>query len=505
MSWVAVGVAGVGLVSSLASGAIGGPGKGETPQSTSIADPTTEANAREQYKNSQEALAQQNAFLQATQAQGGLQNQTNVYNQLQGVANGTGPNPAQAQLAQATGANVSNQAAMMAGQRGANANVGMIARQAAQQGAQTQQQSAGQAATMQAQQSLGALQNMGSMANTQAGQQAAATTANTNAALGEQSNVLNSIAAQNNAKVNMQSNINTANAGLTGQARGQQANLMGNLMGSIGSVASMFNEGGQVPQYAEGDLVQSDVMSNQQDPTANMGGMNVNTSMSPPIGTPTPAPASMGSTKSPRSKVGQFFHGAASDESSKPKLTGMSQVGDVTGKALGSIFNKLMKPSDSKETSPASSMEYYGKKSGDSPIQTESEYESDRMNAEKMMPTTQGEQTTMDFDQNQFTMIAHGGLVPALVSPGEQYLPPKAVKKVTKEGKNPLAVGERIPGKPKVKGNNYKNDTVKKNLESGGIVIPNSIMQSKNPHFEAMKFVHATIAKNRGSLPKKGK
>ena len=99
---------------------------------------------------------------------------------------------------------------------------------------------------------------------------------------------------------------------------------------------------------------------------------------------------------------------------------------------------------------------------------------------------------------------AEGGQVPALVSPGEQYLPPKDVSKV-KKGANPLSVGERIPGKPKVKGNSYANDTVPKTLESGGIVIPNNIMQSKNPHFEAMKFVHATIAKNRGSLPKKAK
>src|ERR1700679_261280 len=79
---------------------------------------------------------------QALQGQNGLGNQSQVYGQLQGVANGTGPNPAQAQLAQATGANTANQAALMAGQRGSAANVGLLARQAAQQGAANQQAAA---------------------------------------------------------------------------------------------------------------------------------------------------------------------------------------------------------------------------------------------------------------------------------------------------------------------------------------------------------------------------
>lgn len=100
---------------------------------------------------------------------------------------------------------------------------------------------------------------------------------------------------------------------------------------------------------------------------------------------------------------------------------------------------------------------------------------------------------------------AKGGIVPAMVSPGEQYLPPKDVEKV-KQGSNPMSVGEKIPGEPKVKGakNSYANDTVPKNLEEGGIVIPRSITQGKNPHWEAMKFVHAHMAKG-GKIPKKPK
>ena len=68
------------------------------------------------YNQAQTGLSQQQQFAGQAAAQNGLSNQSQVYNQLAGVASGQGPNPAQAQLANATGANVSNQAALMAGQ-----------------------------------------------------------------------------------------------------------------------------------------------------------------------------------------------------------------------------------------------------------------------------------------------------------------------------------------------------------------------------------------------------
>ena len=89
------------------------------------------------------------------------------------------------------------------------------------------------------------------------------------------------------------------------------------------------------------------------------------------------------------------------------------------------------------------------------------------------------------------------GKVPALVSPGETYLAPDKVAKVAK-GADPLAVGEKIPGTPKVKGNSYANDTVPKELSPGGIVIPNSIMQSKDAEKKAAAFVAAVLRKHRG-------
>jgi hypothetical protein len=82
------------------------------------------------------------------------------------------------------------------------------------------------------------------------------------------------------------------------------------------------------------------------------------------------------------------------------------------------------------------------------------------------------------------------------VSPGEGYLTPDKVKKVAKEGKNPLSEAKKVPGKPKYPGNDYRNDTVPANLDSGGIVIPNAVMQSKHPAREAHKFVAAIVKKN---------
>lgn len=215
--------------------------------------------------NSQAALGQQAGLAQALQNQNGIGNQSNVYNQLQGVANGTGPNPAQAMFNQATGNNVANQAALMASQRGAGQNVGLMGRQAAQQGAGIQQNAAGQAATMQAQQQLGALGQMGGVANQQAANQIGSIGNLNQYAQGQQglaqqnqANLLNSINAQNNAGVSMQSNLNNSNVGMqenqnTVNAQTQEANaknkagIFGGLINAGGgALAAVLYKGGEV-------------------------------------------------------------------------------------------------------------------------------------------------------------------------------------------------------------------------------------------------------------------
>lgn len=175
------------------------------------------------YAGTQGSLEQQQALLQALGAQGGIQNQQQIYQQLQDIAAGKTGNLAQAQLQQATGANVANQAALMAGQRGAGANVGLMARQAAQQGAQTQQQAAGQAAALQAQQQLGAIQGAGNLATTQVGQQQAAQ----QAALAAQLQQQQQLQAANTAYSAQQADLAKGEMGMAGSAIGGLAQGIG--------------------------------------------------------------------------------------------------------------------------------------------------------------------------------------------------------------------------------------------------------------------------------------
>lgn len=225
---------------------LGGNGANFQAQQANIQSPTTVQQANDAYALAQQQAQQQAQFAQQTGAVNGLGNQQNVYNQLQQVAQGQGPNPAQAELAQATGQNIASQAALAAGQRGAGANAGLIARQVGQQGGALQQQAAGQAATLQAQQSLGALNQLGGIAGQQVGQQQNALATANQAAQGLQGNVLQGISNQNNANVQMQGNVNSANAGVAQQNAKKQGDILSSLAGAAGTVLGLAS-GGAVP------------------------------------------------------------------------------------------------------------------------------------------------------------------------------------------------------------------------------------------------------------------
>lgn len=393
----------------------GGQGNQFKAQSAPLVTPATADQANTQYQQAQQGIANQAALLAALQGQNGLQNQSSVFNQLQNVATGQGPNPAQAMLANATGANTANQAALMAGQRGAGANPGLIARQAAQQGAANQQNAAGQAAALQAQQSLGALGQLGGLANQQVANQMAGTGAFTGAAQQGQQALNSQINAQNTANVQNVSQQNQANADVQKAIAGQQGNLLGNLMGGLGT-ALTGPIGGAI--------------------TSGLGSLFG----SSPIGNLT---SSSGYTQQPLENANPYQMAAAEGgvvgEANNPKL---QQAHMSPRSKVGMHFHGIRQP------------------------------------------------------------YAHGGAtgkVPALVSPGERYLPPKEVKKVIDGKKSPMKAGEKIPGKAKVKGavNSYANDTVKKNLDEGGLVLPRSVTQSKNPHWAAHKFVSDLIAQGK--------
>lgn len=266
----------------------------------------------------------------------------------------------------------------MAGQRGASANTGLIARQAAMQGANTQQQAAGQGAALQANQSLNAMSAAGNLANQQAAQEQSAVGANTQAQQQEQQNLLNSIAGVNSANVQNQASVNSANAGINQGQNQMIGNVIGGIAQGTGAALAKHAEGGMINQYAEG-----------------------------------------GQAPQPSNYLHSYFN-------DMPLMTAQPQM-------------------------------------------------------------------------------ANGGKVPALVSPGEKYLPPSKVEAV-KQGASPMAQGETIPGKPKVPGakNSYTNDTVKKDLDEGGIILPRSVTKSKDADKKAEEFVLAVLAKH-GHMPKQAK
>jgi hypothetical protein len=433
------------------------------PSSANIQTPVTGDQATAAINQSQNALQQQQAFANAVGAQNGLANQSSVYGQLQGVANGTGPNPAAAQLAQATGANTANQAALMAGQRGAGANVGLMARQAGQQGAANQQNAAGQAATMQANQSLNAMNQMGGLATSQANQQANAITGLNQAAQGQQGALLGAVNQQNQANIGMQSNINSANAGLANTSmQGQQA-LLGGAMSGLGSASSMMGgssgggggAAGMAAMMAGGGLMMAD------------GGMA-------DVGTPTqPMDTHAGlafltSTKAPDTSIAPM----PADAGAAALYSGMSGMSGGSSKA----------PPAKSEPGTA----------GDNSVNAYTSGQQDTTN-----PLDMGPQMPTAFNSSGSGMAAPMGIAQAMGGMPLKPMPPGKPKD--------MKSGGHVPGKPKVGGakNTLKNDTVPAVLSPGEVVIPRSVMMGGNPAGDAAKFVQAIMAK-KGGLPSQG-
>ncbi len=184
----------------------------------------------------------------------GAGNQASLANMYLNQAQGNGPSPAQAMLNQNTGTNIAQQAALMAGQRGAGANAGNLAENAARVGAATQQQAVGQSATLGAQQQLAAQQNLQNLSATQVGQGQAAVQGLNNAAQNEQNILQGANTSYNNALVGMQSNVNNVNAGVA--AANQQATeaatsgITGALAPGASFVGSFFAKGGEVKKPA---------------------------------------------------------------------------------------------------------------------------------------------------------------------------------------------------------------------------------------------------------------
>ncbi len=388
--------------------------QGTNIQGANIVAPVGAGQAQQAYGQTQQGLSQQQQLINAIQAQNGLQNQSSVYNQMQGVANGTGPNPAQAMLAQSTGANTANQAALMASQRGVGANPGMIARQAAQQGAANQQNAAGQAATLQANQSLNALGQMGSIANQQASNQMGAVQNYNQAAQAQQAAMLGAINNQNQANVTNQGNLNQANVGMQSNINNNNTSMASNMNSTNESMAQ----------------------ANAANSAKGIGGLLSGAAglglMAATGGLSAAGPALLGAT------------------------AGKYKGGEVENPKLAAVAKKDRYPDHIQGMADI----YHGSDGGSMP------------------------------------MYSQGGEVPIIVSPGEKILNPKEAESVAEGKQNPMRVGEKVPGKAKVKGDSPVNDTVPTKAEGGSVVLPKSVMESDDPEKEAALFVKAHLKKN---------
>lgn len=423
----------------------------------------------------------------------------NVLEQQQNVANGVGPNPAQAMLTQATGQNVANQAALMAGQRGASANAGLMARQAALAGGNLQQQAAGQAATMQANQQLNALNNMGGLANSLggvgaglSGQQLGALNtiggiANNqvgnalsgsnnliNGTLANQGQMLGGAGAYNTAQTGMYGNVNSANASMANTRMAQQP-------GALGGVA---NAAGPAIQWAANSF----------------GGSSAPASTSTVGTTPPDEPTTV-------SDGGQDASSTALVDNSRANTSAVATPKVNIPKmkfAEGGDVEEGASPADlAPEYDPSTDAGYVKN--------TETELI-------PQAPTPNAPQSSFgQFMQSMTNGIALGGIqpmpkaaaasssAPAKSKDDYSWVAPlvTAAAQAAAAARGGLAshggnvAAKKASQKAEKSGNSYANDKIPAMLSEGEIVIPRSVVQSNDPVRSSADFVAKVLAKRK--------
>lgn len=440
----------MGMIDSLVganSGNTGGAGLNYQAGAADLIRPVSEEQQKADYQRALESLNQQQQFISATAAQNGLANQASAYNQLQNYANGQGPNPALAQLQMATGQNSANQAAMMAGQRGASQNPALIARMAAQQGAANQQNAAGQGAALQAQQSSNALAGLGNLATQQVGQQANAINSFASGAQGMNQTNLNAIGQYNQAQTGSMASQNQANSAISSVAAKGQQDLIGGV--TKGAAAAMA-AGGEVSRYAEGG--QAQVAAPQM---AQQAPVQVQT-------------APMQSATGPRSNVGKFFteYSNQQQQANNPNApSGAYGAGEAGGAALAKGFqslfgsNKTASPSDLPQSGPGSAYQDMA----------------DSMNS---VPGADNSAMGDMISSMPAAPMADGGDVQSML-PMLMKMAPMLMAKS----------GAVVPGTASVKGDSLKNDKVPAILSPKEIVLPRSVTMAPDAPARAAEFV----------------
>ncbi len=397
----------------------------------------------------------------------GLQGQQNqVYSQQQNLAQqllnqsqGRGPNPAQAQLAQNTGQNVANQSALMASQRGAGSNVGLMARQAALQGANTQQNAIGQAATLGAQQQLQAQNQLsglyGNLANQslqgesiQQGGQAAQNTAVTTGQLGAQ---------------NINANIAGSNAAALNGTAGGISNALG------GGLVNMLYKGGPVQKLADGGIAEYSA------PQAAPIQMNDYKNLGLQLNAPKPKEKKPGETKKPTGATNQgqqdsLIAGGPGDAGSLDSQMIMASRGgkiphfDDGGELENTGNIGTLDDEDSSNSAPTALMGLQNYTPAGGTSQAGGAVANPGFSA-----AAKGGGGGGGGLGGLMALLAHGGNVPQF--------------------NTHLLNGGNVPGKAKVKGDSPKNDVEPTMLSPGEVVLPRSVTQSSDPVGKAAEFM----------------
>jgi hypothetical protein len=442
------------------------------------------------------------------QAQAAVNAQNQILAEQQAIAQGAGPNPAQAQLAQATGTNVANQAALAAGQRGGAGNVGLLERQAAQQGVQAQQGAAGQAATLEAQQQIAAQQNAAQLAAQQIAQTQGATT-NLNTAQQNEQNILqNANAAQNNAAVGMQSNINNVNAqnnqGILGGITSGLSSLTGGLLAEGGEVHPVHGKAKLeflhkiakmgMEHYATGGSTIGGnpligAIANSPAAVATTGYAPVSQAAGPNIASAPQSNVNLGQNIASGLKAGKNWkqnRQNQNDVNNAPQLQQPelgSQTDNTNQNALGVNPTSLGTPLASNLTMPNLGSGIDTSQTNETISQGDNQYQNNQAHGGSIFdlhPTEHAKMAATHFAQ-YFSGGGEAKKIPAMVSPGERFWNKEEVEMI-KHGADPSKLGTVFPGKDKVPGKDtVKNDTVPTELEEGGVVSPLHVEKTKDP------------------------
>jgi len=397
--------------------------------------------------------------LQNTNLNTAQTNQGNLAQQLLAQSQGSGPNVANLQLQQATNQNNQQGAAAVASQRGMNP--ALAARVIANQTATNNQNAAGQSGVLRAQQQLAAQNSLANVYGQQAGESL--------------SNIGQLTQAQTSA--------NSSNAAAAAQNAQTNANLTGGLLGGAAAMIAQGGEvespekhlqrllisigakihpmklasGGNIPHYDLGtDYASEDSASMPL--SAGVDPSHQDLSAADAIAGSKNAIVQQGPAVDPMNAAVADQNQAQAASPTAPKATGPS-----LGQKFASGFGAGQK-----------SMGTSGYGAQPSPIfgNTPAYNFSTQPAAQSFNPL----------------MRAQGGLVDAMISPGERVIPPHLVEAVRSGKKKASEVAPKVPGKAKVKGDSEENDIVPAKLAEGSVVVKRT---KANNDVDAKEFLQA--------------